>query len=126
MINLHFRHLTGRCANGYERDGGDIVHALQEGDSFVALCGAKAGKRSAGWSVWEDDDLTCMRCLLKAKAHITPLDDDLASERKRHMLDLSQAIKVGCGWAVDDEFTFLRNWQIVMEKSSKLPDLKIV
>lgn len=41
--------LLGRCANGNEADGGVKYHAKSQSD-WSALCGAKPGKRSAGWS----------------------------------------------------------------------------
>jgi hypothetical protein len=41
--------LAGRCANGGERDGGALYHAVR---GYCALCGAKPGKRSAGWSMY--------------------------------------------------------------------------
>ena len=63
--------LTGRCANGAERDRGRLVHLLPEpGHWGKALCGAKPGRLSgAGWDMGEDRELgeiTCKRCLKKA------------------------------------------------------------
>lgn len=39
---------AGRCANGAERDGGNIYHAVPK-LSWVALCGDKPGRHSGGW-----------------------------------------------------------------------------
>jgi hypothetical protein len=63
--------LTGRCANGAERDGGTKYHALAERE-HVALCGAKPGRRSVGWSDYADSvrdvsKTTCPRCIAKFK-----------------------------------------------------------
>lgn len=67
--------LTGRCANGYERGKGSVIHAVQSGDSsHKALCGRKHGARSAGWSVRFGAQLTCPRCqraVLKLEASTT-------------------------------------------------------
>jgi hypothetical protein len=67
--------LAGRCANGYERDQGTKVHALPYSKTLVqnadytsrALCGAKPGARSAGWSCWGIRLVNCSRCLSVAK-----------------------------------------------------------
>lgn len=57
--------LAGRCANGAERDHGRIYHAVKIGE-YTAFCGAKPGRRSAGWSSWRPVDVvTCPRCLAK-------------------------------------------------------------
>jgi hypothetical protein len=60
--------LAGRCANGYERGRGSVVHAVPPEATRngwgIALCGRKPGRRSAGWS--ERDvtvNVTCPRCL---------------------------------------------------------------
>lgn len=61
----------GRCANGFERDGGRVFHAVLEGAWFdEALCGAKPGrKRGNGWSDTDLlQDITCPRCLRKLYA----------------------------------------------------------
>jgi hypothetical protein len=55
------RRLLGRCANGAERDTGRVAHAVQ-GANWSALCGAKPGRRSAGWSEYEAPLVTCARC----------------------------------------------------------------
>ena len=61
------RRLTGRCSNGYERDAGSRNHAVPTG-SHVAVCGATYGRRSAGWSEYEEEEITCPRCLKKIKS----------------------------------------------------------
>jgi hypothetical protein len=58
------RRLAGRCSNGYGRDSGRLAHAVPS-DSHIALCGASYGRRSAGWSEWDDEKITCSRCLEK-------------------------------------------------------------
>ena len=61
--------LAGRCANGAERDHGVLFHArLLREDGYPegkALCGAKPGKRSIGWSYHPGDEVTCERCLAR-------------------------------------------------------------
>lgn len=60
--------LAGRCANGAERDGGRIYHAVAlVGECSlggVALCGKTYGRKSAGF-VWETAPVTCPRCKKK-------------------------------------------------------------
>lgn len=57
--------LTGRCRTGSER-GGHLAHAVP-GDSWyeTALCGAKPGKRSNGWSEYRPEAVTCPKCLAR-------------------------------------------------------------
>jgi len=57
--------LTGRCRTGSER-GGHLAHAVA-GDSWyeTALCGAKPGKRSNGWSEYRPEAVTCPKCLAR-------------------------------------------------------------
>ena len=59
-------YLSGRCANGSERDCGMLYHAVPD-ESNKALCGAKPGRRSAGWrGDWPQDEhgpVNCPRCL---------------------------------------------------------------
>lgn len=62
--------MTGRCANGFERDGGRVVHLveaeqLQSPDFRRALCGARPGRLSAGWRAEPEapSGLACRRCL---------------------------------------------------------------
>ena len=61
--------MLGRCANGYERDGGVKYHAKPR-YGWAAICGAKPGKRSAGWSDYPDTMkpvtfVTCPQCRRK-------------------------------------------------------------
>ena len=60
------RYKIGMCANGAERDGGYVRHAILK-SGWTAVCGAKPGRSSAGWS-HEDEPLekvSCPRCLKK-------------------------------------------------------------
>lgn len=57
-----FSYLAGRCANGAERDGGTLYHAVR---GWRALCGAEPGRASAGWSSHLGTKATCPRCLAK-------------------------------------------------------------
>jgi hypothetical protein len=63
--------LAGRCANGFERGGGSVVHAVpateQERVTGIrhyarSLCGKTHGARSAGWSHWPTLVVNCPRC----------------------------------------------------------------
>lgn len=57
------RKMTGRCANGAERDKGSRFHAVPEGTGWQkAVCGAKPGVRGNGWSDYAGDKVTCPRC----------------------------------------------------------------
>ncbi len=58
------RQLTGRCADGAERDHGSLFHYLEPGQ-WKALCGAKPGRRSAGWGSEVREFATCPRCIAK-------------------------------------------------------------
>jgi len=59
------RSLSGRCADGFEGGHGTLFHAV-EFENYVAVCGAKPGRRSAGWSMWgHGKDVTCPRCITK-------------------------------------------------------------
>lgn len=68
---------TGRCANGYERDQGKIVHAVMATESemnwgaywLAAMCGTKPGTRSVGWCDRKDLVVTCPKCLKKLKSN---------------------------------------------------------
>lgn len=65
--------LAGRCANGYERDQGRRTHAVPYSETLAgngyaihaAVCGAKPGARSAGWSLRADLQPNCPRCLAR-------------------------------------------------------------
>jgi hypothetical protein len=60
--------LTGRCANGAERDGGRRTHAVPLGSTYgLALCGARPGRLSNGWDEVDGAEMpTCSRCTKKA------------------------------------------------------------
>ena len=58
--------MLGRLANGFELDHGRRVHAVADGQN-KAMCGAKPGKRSVGWSRSTSDEVTCPRCVKKLK-----------------------------------------------------------
>jgi len=69
-VAIKITHLTGRCADGAERDKGKLRHAGPQGRQ-VAPCGAKPGRRSAGWHEpgdaidHTDHPVNCPRCLKK-------------------------------------------------------------
>ena len=58
--------LAGRCRNGMERDGGKLLHLVDDGDLphfGKAICGAKPGKRSNGWHTpLNEGQNKCTRC----------------------------------------------------------------
>lgn len=67
------RMLAGRCVNGSELGSGTRWHAVpigEHGMAWTALCGAKPGRRSAGWSSWivRGQAVTCPRCSKKLEA----------------------------------------------------------
>lgn len=53
---------TGRLANGAERDGGVIYHAVLF-DNYKAVCGTQPGRRSVGWSSYHGEKVTCQACI---------------------------------------------------------------
>lgn len=64
--------LAGRCANGFERGQGVVVHAVECSDNELrfgidfyaeSLCGKTHGARSAGWCSRRDLQVTCRKCL---------------------------------------------------------------
>jgi hypothetical protein len=64
--------LAGRCANGYERGQGQVVHGVMCGEREVksginfyarSLCDKTHGARSAGWANRPDLAVTCPKCL---------------------------------------------------------------
>jgi hypothetical protein len=55
--------LTGRCRSGGDW-GGTLYHAVRFGE-YAAVCGAKPGRRSVGWSGYRGDDVTCPKCVKK-------------------------------------------------------------
>jgi hypothetical protein len=64
ITEIRTSYLAGRCANGAERDGGTLYHAIPVG-SWTAVCGARPGKRSAGWSesgFERQHEVTCPKC----------------------------------------------------------------
>ena len=61
--------MTGRRANGAERDSGRLYHArtldTNGTPSHRAVCGATPGRRS-DWGAWgTDNEVTCQRCKKK-------------------------------------------------------------
>ena len=63
------RRKIGRCANGAERDGGYVYHAILK-NGWTAVCGAEPGRKSAGWSHEDQplDKVSCPRCTKKLAA----------------------------------------------------------
>ena len=55
--------MTGRCANGAQRDSGVLYHAVMLGQ-YKAACGAVHGRRSR-WSEYHGGVVTCKRCLAR-------------------------------------------------------------
>lgn len=55
--------MTGRCANGAQRDSGTRYHAVRFGE-YKAVCGTTHGRRSR-WSEYHGDAVTCPRCIKK-------------------------------------------------------------
>lgn len=62
--DIECRRLAGRCTDGAERGKGQLFHAVPT-ISNTALCGAKPGRHSAGWSETVGQDITCPKCLRK-------------------------------------------------------------
>lgn len=74
--------LAGRCSDGYERGQGSKIHALenhrQPDPSTIygdALCKAKPGRRSVGWTPMLNANVTCPKCLKKLKLPTHWMDD---------------------------------------------------
>ena len=66
--------LTGRCANGAERDGGRRIHVVLVDNPLAgmwwtaALCGAKPGRLSSGFAEVDGPETpTCPRCRARAE-----------------------------------------------------------
>jgi hypothetical protein len=66
--------LTGRCANGAERDGGRRVHVVptqwpvESGPAWGrALCGLRPGRLSNGFVEVEAEAATCPTCARRAR-----------------------------------------------------------
>ncbi len=65
--------LAGRCASDREADQGTRVHAVPYSQALAtngyainrAICGAKPGPRSAGWSYFGPRAVTCPKCLAR-------------------------------------------------------------
>lgn len=55
--------MTGRRANGAQRDSGRRYHAVKFGE-IKALCNAKPGRHS-DWSPYHGQEVTCPRCAKK-------------------------------------------------------------
>ena len=64
--------LTGRCRTATD-SAGTVAHAVA-GVSWweTALCGAKPGKRSNGWSEYRPSAVTCPKCLAKLAKQVHP------------------------------------------------------
>jgi len=68
-LDICVRQKSGRCANGAELGHGILWHAVpKSGESWGnidrALCGARPGKRTPGWSGWHNSkEITCLKCL---------------------------------------------------------------
>ncbi len=80
MTAYEILRLAGRCANGAERDGGRIYHAVPRMRS-TAMCGATFGSRSAGWSSQVGREVTCGRCVKKVAA-LSPVTDTKGREEQ--------------------------------------------
>ena len=63
MSGYRITHLAGRCRSGSDSVG-QMSHAV--GSDGVALCGVKPGRTSAGWSEYDDSEITCKLCSLAA------------------------------------------------------------
>jgi len=66
--------MTGRCANGAERDGGRLWHAVRATERSgligvspwaTAVCGKIPGHGGNGWSGAAGDEITCKRCIAR-------------------------------------------------------------
>lgn len=69
MSDVFYTYLTGRGRTGTDATG-PLIHAISSDfdhyPSFgSAICGAKPGKRSNGWSEYRADHATCPKCLKK-------------------------------------------------------------
>lgn len=80
--------LAGRCCTGEERGQGVRIHAIPGAyrqsignEVFgTALCKAKPGRRSVGWTAMDGYAVTCPKCLRKMSSNVranreTPHDD---------------------------------------------------
>lgn len=59
-VKLTFRitHLAGQCRSGSDSRG-YVTHLVI---GWKAACGKEPGKRSAGWSEYNDHEITCPKC----------------------------------------------------------------
>lgn len=69
---IHIASLAGRCTSGQELGQGTRNHAVNGvlneawGELHgIALCGAKPGVRSVGWSLRDEEDVSCPKCIKK-------------------------------------------------------------
>lgn len=62
ILGYQIMQLSGRCVSGAERGHGILYHAVPLG-SLRALCRAKPGRRSAGWSSYHGEEVTCPKCI---------------------------------------------------------------
>ena len=101
--------LGGRCANGYERGQGSVVHAVQQSGTrpddlaSTALCGQRAGARSVGFCLRGELMVNCPKCLRRLEKPArepkpVPLDMPL-SIRQREILEKgATAVYVRGAW----------------------------
>ena len=66
MQGFEVLEMTGRRANGFQRDAGRLYHAVRFSER-QAVCGAKPGRRS-DWSMYHGKAVTCPRCKRKVEA----------------------------------------------------------
>lgn len=66
---MNYAQLTGRLATGAQLGHGHLWHAVDTDREFpnfaTAVCGAKPGRRSNGWSDALGTAVTCPRCIKK-------------------------------------------------------------
>lgn len=101
--------LGGRCANGYERGQGSVVHAVQQAGTrpdnlaSTALCGQRAGARSVGFCLRDELMVNCPKCLRRLEKpakepKLLPVDTSL-SIRQREILEKgATAVYVRGAW----------------------------
>jgi hypothetical protein len=58
MTTYRITHLAGRARSGGDRTG-FVTHAVI---NEQALCGKEPGRKSAGWSSYNDPEITCPKC----------------------------------------------------------------
>lgn len=69
--SLEVLSMAGLCNNGANRTSGRLYHLVPTG-SNVALCGARPGRRSAGWYTWDDNrpsEATCRNCITRKERY---------------------------------------------------------